>query len=138
MFVLRTGSLMVPALILSYLLGLKHGPQRVAVGFSITMVLSAVPVMLAAKQGTLITVRDILRAVAPSVASIAIGTSATLAFQSIVSRVEPPFAGLVAESAILFGVYLFTLFFIMKQKAVYGAAPGNWLHLAAYRPADGR
>jgi Membrane protein involved in the export of O-antigen and teichoic acid len=116
---LRISGVVSPILILSYVLGLKHGPQGVALGFSITMVLSLVPVMLWAKHGTMITMRDILKAVAPSFTSIAIGTAATLAVQSIVDRVEPPFARLVAESTILFGVYFFALFFIMKQRLVY-------------------
>jgi len=108
-----------PVLILSYTLGLKHGPQGVAVGFSIAMVLAIVPVLLWAKHGTLITMRDILRAVTPALMSIAIGAAATLAVRPMVDPVEPAFVRLVVESTILFGVYLFSLLFIMKQKSVY-------------------
>jgi len=110
-----------PVLFLSLVLGLQHGPQGVAAAFSITMALATVPILLWAKHGTLITMRDILRAAAPSFISIAIGAAATLAVQSIVDRVEPPVARLAAESTILFGVYLFSLLFIMKQKPVYMA-----------------
>jgi O-antigen/teichoic acid export membrane protein len=116
---LRIAMAVTPVLILSYVLGLKGGPQGVAMGFSIAMVLITVPIILWAKHCTLITVRDIVRAVAPSFASIAIGTAATLAIQSIVGRVEPTVMRLVAESSILFGVYLLTLLFAMKQKPVY-------------------
>jgi hypothetical protein len=51
--------------------------------------------------------------------SIAIGSAATLAVQPMLGRVEPPFVRLIAESTVLFGVYLLSLLFIMKQKSVY-------------------
>jgi PST family polysaccharide transporter len=116
---LRIALVMTPVLILSYALGLNHGPQGVAVGFSTTMLLATVPVLLWAKHGTLITMRDILRAVTPSSMSIAIGAAVTLAVRPMVDPVDPAFVRLVVESTILFSVYLFSLFFIMKQKSVY-------------------
>ncbi len=116
---LRIAMAVTPVLILSYVLGLRHGPQGVALGFSITMALITVPVIWWAKHGTLISMRDILSAVAPSFASVVIGTAATLTLQPLLDPVEPTFARLAAESAMLFGSYLFTLLFIMKQKPVY-------------------
>jgi hypothetical protein len=89
-----------PVLIVSYVLGLTHGPQGVAVGFSIVMVLSIVPVLLWAKHGTPITLKDILRAVAPSSTSVIIGA---------------------VEATILFGTYAFALLFVMNQKPMYAA-----------------
>jgi len=89
------------------------------VGFSVTMLLAIVPVMLWAKQGTLITMRDILRTVTPSSMSVAIGAAAMLAVRPMVDPVDPAFVRLAVESTILFGVYLFSLLFIMKQKPVY-------------------
>lgn len=116
---LRMALVVCPVLILSCWFGVKHGPQGVAVGFSIAMVLSIVPVLLWAKHGTLITMRDILRAVTPSSMSIVGGAAVALAVTPILGRVEPVFVRLVAESTILFGMYLFTLLFIMKQKQVW-------------------
>jgi PST family polysaccharide transporter len=116
---LRIALVVTPMLILSYALGLKHGPQGVAVGFSITMVLAIVPVLRWATHGTSITIRDVLRAVTPASMSIAIGAAATLAVRPIVDPVEPAFVRLVTESSVLFGVYLFSLLFIMKQKSAY-------------------
>lgn len=116
---LRIAMSMTPVLILSYALGLTHGPQGVALGFSIGIVVCIVPFQLWAKQGTLITARDIYRAVAPSVISVTIAAGATLAVYTQINLVEPPLVQLVAECAILFGVYLLSLLFLMKQKAVY-------------------
>jgi O-antigen/teichoic acid export membrane protein len=116
---LRIALVVTPVLILSYALGLKHGPQGVAMGFSTTMVLAIVPVLLWAKHGTLITMRDILRAITPASVAIVVGAAAALAVGPMVDRVEPVFIRLLAESTVLFGVYLFTLLFIMRQKSMY-------------------
>ena len=110
-----------PVLIVSYVLGLTHGPQGVAVGFSIVMVLSIVPVLLWAKHGTPITLKDILRAVAPSSTSVIIGAGAALAARPIVDLVDPVFVRLVVEATILFGTYAFALLFVMNQKPMYAA-----------------
>jgi PST family polysaccharide transporter len=110
-----------PILILSYVLGLPHGPKGVAVGFSLTMVLSVVPVVAWATRGTLITMRGVLAAVTPVSVSIVIGAAAAIATRPMVDGLEPAFLRLVVESTLLFGVYLFALLFVMKQKPVYMA-----------------
>ena len=116
---LKIAMIFTPVLILSYWLGLRNGPRGVAIGFSIGMAVCTIPFQLWAKHGTLIALRDLFKAMAPSVTSIVMGAAVTFASQSIVHRLRPPFGRLVAESAILFGVYLLTLLFIMKQQTVY-------------------
>ena len=116
---LKIAMIFMPVLILSYALGLQYGPKGVAIGFSIGMAVCTIPFQLWAKHGTLITMRDLFKAMAPSVVSIALGTAITFAAQSMVHRMGPLFGRLVGECAILFGVYLFTLLFVMKQKTVY-------------------
>jgi O-antigen/teichoic acid export membrane protein len=121
--------IVTPLLILSYALGLQRGPEGVAAGLSIIMIISVVPVLLWAKQGTLITLSDILAAARPTSISIAIGAAATLVVRPMLDRVDPAFVRLVAESTIFFGVYLFSLLFIMEQKSVYMGllrATGLW------------
>jgi O-antigen/teichoic acid export membrane protein len=116
---LRIALLVTPVLILGYILGLPYGPWGVAVAFSATMVIAIMPVVLAATQGTSITLRDVLQAVCPASISIAIGAAATLAVWPLLRPVQPALARLVAESATLFGVYAITLLFVMKQTSVY-------------------
>ena len=116
----RIAAAVTPVLLLGYALGLTHGPQGVAAGFSIAMVLSIVPVMLWAKQGTLITLRDIFRAVTPSAMSIVVAAVAALAARPMLDQVEPHVAA--ADDGIHCPVrdaYLLTLLFIMKQKSLY-------------------
>ena len=116
---LKIAMIFTPVLITSYALGLRHGPHGVAIGFSIGMAVCTLPFQLCAKHGTSITLRDLFKAMAPSVMSIATGAALTFAAQSVVQRLGQPFERLVTESAILFGIYLLTLLFIMKQKTVY-------------------
>jgi PST family polysaccharide transporter len=115
----RIAVLVSSALVLSYAIGLPYGPHGVAIGFSITIVLSVLPVLHWATRGTLITMGDIVRAIAPSAVSITLAAAVAVVALAVTDRLEPTFLRLVAECTVLFGTYLFTLFFVMKQKAVY-------------------
>jgi len=115
----KIAAVVTPVLILSYLLGIKHGPQGVAVGFSVTIALAVAPVILWARSDTLIGMRDVLKAATPSVTSVTMGTAAALATQPFVSHISQAFVRLTTESATLFAVYLFALLFVMKQKDMY-------------------
>jgi len=116
---LKIALMIAPVVVLSYALGLKHGPHGVAAGFSIAMVALVVPVIWWAKHGTMITATDILKTVMMPLSSIIIGAAAAWAASGLVGRLEMTFPRLVAECAVLFGVYLCVLLFVMKQKAVY-------------------
>jgi O-antigen/teichoic acid export membrane protein len=116
---LRIALTVTPVLILGYALGLRYGPAGVAMGFSATMTICVVPVLLWAKCGTLITMWDIFKSARPALVSIVMGVAATLVVRPLIDRMEPGFERLVLESSVLFGVYLFTLAFVMKQKSVY-------------------
>ncbi len=106
-------------LTLSYTFSLKHGPQGVAIGFSLTMMLATAPVILWAIHETPLTMRDIVGAAAPSFTSLLIAAAASLAAHPILTRVEPLLVRLLTEVTLLFGIYLFALFFILKQRAIY-------------------
>jgi O-antigen/teichoic acid export membrane protein len=116
---LKIALMLAPVVILGYALGLPYGPQGVAAGFSVAMVLLAVPVIMWSKHGTLITGKDILRATAPSMVCSVVAAAVALAVSGVTSRVEMPFLRLVAESAVVFAVYLLMLLFVMKQKSMY-------------------
>jgi PST family polysaccharide transporter len=118
---LQIALMIAPVVILSYLAGLKHGPNGVAAAFSIAMVLLVVPVVAWAKHNTSITTRDIFRAIFPPLLSILAGASVVLIASGWYSRIEPVFVRLVVANSILFGVYSLVLLFVMKQKPVYTA-----------------
>ena len=116
---LRIALMIAPVVILSYVIGLHYGPHGVAAGFSIAMLLLVVPVILWAKQGTLIGTRDVLNAVMMPLLSVLVAAAAAWPAGRFLAQLNPPFLRLTAESAILFGVYLLVLLFVMGQKAVY-------------------
>jgi PST family polysaccharide transporter len=108
-----------PLLVMSYVIGLKQGPHGVAAGFSIAMVALIMPVIWWAKQGTLITVRDILGMAARPFLSVLAGAVGVLTVTSLTERLEPIFLRLILECSILFGVYLVVLLVIFNQAKVY-------------------
>lgn len=116
---LKIALVVTPVLILAYGLGLSHGPKGVAVGFSISIALLSAPVIMWAKLGTLISARDIFRALAPPAGSVVLGAAASVAAWSLLSSNQPALLRLVAESSVLFGVYFLVLLFVMNQKGVY-------------------
>ena len=118
---LKIALVIAPVVILSYVVGLKWGPDGVAAGFSIAMAALAIPVIAWAKHGTLITTGDAFKAVARPLGSIAFGAAAWWGLSGLVNKVGPVFPRLVLESAILFGVYGLVMLFVMKQKSVYVA-----------------
>jgi len=116
---LKIALMLAPIVIAGYVLGLPYGPQGVAAGFSAAMVLVAVPVIIWSKHGTLITGNDILRAIAPSMVCSVVAAAVALAASGITNRVDIPFLRLVAESAVVFVVYLIMLLFVLNQKSMY-------------------
>jgi hypothetical protein len=83
------------------------------------MLLLAVPVILWAKYGTLITITDVLKALVMPLVSAAVGAVVVLFCGGLVDKVHFTWLRLIIESAILFGVYLVMILVVMKQKAVY-------------------
>jgi PST family polysaccharide transporter len=108
-----------PVVILGYSIGLGWGPIGVAAGFSIALGLMVVPVIFWAKRGTLITGGDVLKAARPPLGAILFASLGSLLCQSLTGRISHPVPQLMAESAVLFGLYMLVLVFGMRQKDVY-------------------
>ena len=135
---LKIALLIAPVTILAYVLGLGHGPEGVAVGFSAAMVLLVAPVVLWAKQDTLITTRDAFTAVAHPAASVLVGVVVALLSWPWMTTVESPLLRLAVANSTLFGTYLLTLLFAFGQSQVYvqllrqtGLWPAWWRRTAA-------
>jgi len=128
-----------PVIILGYSLGLRHGPQGVAMGFSVVMVLAFVPVILWVKHGTLITMADVFRAAAKPGVAIAGGLVTALVFAGQIGRIHQAFLRLLLESSIFFGVYLVVLLAVLRQMVVYLdlLREIGFLRIAAPRNQDG-
>jgi PST family polysaccharide transporter len=117
----RTALAITPLLILGYAIGLHWGPQGVAAGFSISMAIAVVPVILWAKHGTLISARDVFKAAICPLMSIVMGAATILLTGGLLGHIRHALPRLAVETAILFGIHLLVLLFVMNQKAVYVA-----------------
>ena len=116
---LKIALLIAPVVILGYLLGLSHGPKGVAAGYSASMALLVVPVVLWSIRGTSITFRDILNAAVHPLLSTVVAAAAALAIRGVVDQLQQVLLRLGVDVAVLFGVYLIMLLFVMGQKSIY-------------------
>jgi PST family polysaccharide transporter len=116
---LKIALVIAPVVILGYWVGMRHGPVGVAAGFSIAMVVLAVPVIAWGRLGSPISVVDILKAMSvPSAASLS-GAVCFWFLRAAMSSIQPVLFRLVAETAVLGGVYLLVMFFCLKQEVGY-------------------
>jgi len=111
--------LIAPTVIAAYAIGLRYGPQGVALGFSIAMLVLAGPLVVWATHGTSISFMDVVKAITPASLSIVVGAGVVLAVSRYTQAIEPVFLRLVAESALLFGTYWVILLFALNQKSAY-------------------
>jgi PST family polysaccharide transporter len=115
---LKVAFVIAPIVILGYALGLSYGPQGVAFGFSMSMLLLVAPVAYWARKGTLITMLDIARTVVlPCLSTLAGAIAAVIASQALSSMGALP--RLVILTAILFSIHLLVLAFVLGQKQIY-------------------
>jgi O-antigen/teichoic acid export membrane protein len=108
-----------PVMMAGYIVGLSYGPVGVAFGFSAAMMLLVVPVIAWAKQGTVISARDIFQAVSRPVFSAFVAAGVALGVQLMWGRSLPPFLRLALGVGILSASYLWMLLYVMGQKAIY-------------------
>ena len=106
-----------PLMIVSYLLGLRYGPQGVAFGYSTVMVLWLMPVIIWSVHGTVISVRDILITASRPLASSAV--AGAVAFGACFLFGQSHLARLILGAIVLLGTYLGMLFYVMGQKSFY-------------------
>jgi O-antigen/teichoic acid export membrane protein len=116
---LKIALMIAPVVLLSYVITIRKGPQAVALGYSIAMLSLVIPVLIWAFRGTLITLRDVSKAVLQPLVSILIAAAVALLVMAYISRVDGAFLRLVLVNSVLFSVYFLILFFGTDQKVVY-------------------
>lgn len=116
---LNIAFMITPVVILGIVLGLRHGPTGVALGYSMAMVILFVPTVAWAIHKTGITPRDYWDAIKhPLISGVLGGVTAwvaRLAFHTLL----PPLGMLVCGVLLSFMVYASTLLFVMGQKDFY-------------------
>ena len=115
---LKIALLIAPIVIMGYLLGLSHGPEGVAFGFSAAMLLVVGPVLYWATKGTNIGWRCIAHAVVPPCLSTAAGAGVSLVVSQALTGTLPVLR-LIAAFAAMFIVHFGVLAYCLGQRRVY-------------------
>ncbi len=116
---LKMALVIAPLVVLSYVAGLPYGSAGVAFGYSAMMTLLVVPMIAWATHDTIISWRDIVRAVRPPAISAAVATAVTLALHFAWLHELSPLLRLVAECSVLGGVYVAMLLAEANQRTFY-------------------
>jgi O-antigen/teichoic acid export membrane protein len=108
-----------PLVILGIVLGLSHGPEGVAMGYSSAMLLVLIPIAAWSKVGTGITWTDLWQATKPPLLPALVSGAVGLLVKFTLAGRLPliPFLGLGV--ALVVGIYGWILLIGMKQKDVY-------------------
>jgi PST family polysaccharide transporter len=108
-----------PLVIAGIVLGLSHGPQGVALGYSSAMAIIIVPIIAWSKRDTKIRWGDLWGATKrPLLSALLAGVAGMIVKLTLEDRLAPiPY--LVVGLAVVFGVYGWTLLFAMGQKDLY-------------------
>ena len=108
-----------PLTITGYFIGLPFGPEGVASGFSIAMMIWLIPHVLWALHGTMISPKDILLAIARPFLSATVAAACAFGAKYYADDWGYPLLNLIAGGVTMLSVYSFVLLFIMNEKDVY-------------------
>ncbi len=116
---LNIALVMAPVIIAGFIAGLRFGPNGVALGYSIAMMLLVVPIIGWAIQGSVISRLDVLQAVKRPCLSGIVAGIITFVLQLVLRETLPPVPRLLLEGVVLLGSYLWILLYVMGQKDMY-------------------
>lgn len=108
-----------PLMVMGYVIGLSHGPNGVALGYSSVSLLAVLPLVAWAVHGPVISRRDILLAIGRPLLAGTAAAGAAFGLQSLYGSLLTPLFRLILGVAIVCVVYLWMLLFAMGQKTFY-------------------
>jgi PST family polysaccharide transporter len=108
-----------PVVILGIVLGLSHGPQGVALGYSLAMILITVPIAAWSKRDTRIAWADLWRVIRPLLLSGLLAGAIGLIVKMTLEGTIAPILHLLLGVSVVFGVYALALLIAMGQKDLY-------------------
>lgn len=116
---LRAGLVWAPVVVLGFALGLSHGPEGVAIGYSITSALLAIPLCIYAVHGTGVRPMDVAKALRyPVIAGIAAGIFGW-ALKSSLPETLPVGVRAIAGCALVGAFYLLVFLVVLRQWTPY-------------------
>lgn len=116
---LKIALVFAPIIIVGSAIGLPYGPGGVAIGYSTAMILGIVPISAWAVHGTLISVRDILRALSRPLASSAAAAGVAFGVHHFFGPSLSPWVLLLLESTSFGVTYIGVLLFAADEKSLY-------------------
>jgi PST family polysaccharide transporter len=108
-----------PLVTVGIVLGLAHGPQGVALGYSTALTILLIPIAAWSKDGTEITWADLWGATKPPLLSGLLAGAAGLLVKLSLDGSSAPILCLTAGLAVVFGIYAWALLIVMRQKHMY-------------------
>jgi PST family polysaccharide transporter len=108
-----------PLVIVGIVLGLSHGPDGVALGYSSALVLVLIPIAALSKHGTRITWADLWGATKPPFLSGLLAGTTGLLVKLTLGTALAPILCLIAGLAVVLGTYAWALLIVMRQKHLY-------------------
>ncbi len=108
-----------PLVIVGIVLGLSHGPEGVALGYSLALTLLVIPIAAWSKHGTGITWADLWRATKPPFLSGLLASAAGLLVNLTLGGRLAPILHLMVGLATVLGIYAWALLIVMRQKQIY-------------------
>jgi PST family polysaccharide transporter len=124
---LHIALVIAPLVITGYVIGLPYGPKGVALAYSAVMTLWVVPHIAWCVHGTVVSFRDIVRAVSQPILSGCAAAAAAFGMQLLYGQWLSPVPRLIIGVTVLLGAYLGMLMYVMGQKAFYLALlQGMW------------
>ena len=123
---LKIALVFAPFMIAGYVAGLPYGPKGVALAYSSVMTLWAIPFVVWAVQGTMISVRDILTALSLPAGSSIIGAGVALGVRSLYGPMLSPLPRLILEVTVLLIIYAVVLLVGAGKKSVFREILGGF------------
>ena len=108
-----------PLVIVGIVLGLSHGPEGVALGYSLALTLLVIPIAAWSKHGTGITWADLWGATKPPFLSGLLAGAAGLVVNLTLGGRLAPILHLMVGLAVVLGVYAWALVIVMRQKQMF-------------------
>ena len=116
---LRMALVIAPLLVAGYAIGLPWGPKGVACCYSSVMLLAVIPLIAWARSGTPVLLRDLLLSIGRPLLSGIVAGALAFVPRLLWGATFSPLPRLVLAGAILVGVYLWMLLYVLRQKQLY-------------------
>ena len=108
-----------PLVLIACFIGLPFGPTGVALAYSTALSLWLIPDLLWCVHRTLMTPRDLMNAVGPSLIAGAAAALFAWGTHGRISGLSLPIARFMVGACVTFGSYYAILLFVLGQKAIY-------------------